>query len=129
MRDLREAAIPAAIRDRGRSAAVLDPQLRSKDGLRVRDHGSGIAPEDLPHIFDRFYRGTNSRSRPGSGLGLAIVRQVVEQHHGTVTAVNAPDGGAILTVTLPFKETPGPHNNQGAAREWDLPDAPDPASR
>lgn len=99
----------------------------SKDGLRVRDHGNGIAPEDLPHIFDRFYRGTNSRSRPGSGLGLAIVRQVVEQHHGIVTAVNAPDGGAILTVTLPFKETPGPHN-QGAAREWDLPDAPGPAS-
>lgn len=76
----------------------------SADGLRIRDHGTGIDPEDLPHIFDRFYRGTNSRSRPGSGLGLAIVRQVVEQHGGTVTAKNAPDGGAIFEVALPATE-------------------------
>lgn len=73
----------------------------SDDGLRIRDHGSGIAPADLPHIFDRFYRGTDSRGRPGSGLGLAIVRQVIEQHNGLVTARNAPDGGAIFEVTLP----------------------------
>jgi two-component system, OmpR family, sensor histidine kinase MprB len=77
----------------------------SADGLRVRDHGSGVDPGDLPYIFDRFYRGTNSRSRPGSGLGLAIVRQVVEQHKGTVTASNAPDGGAILTISLPNMQT------------------------
>jgi two-component system, OmpR family, sensor histidine kinase MprB len=73
----------------------------SPDGLRVRDHGPGIDPTDLPHIFDRFYRGTNSRSRPGSGLGLAIVHRVIDQHQGTVTATNAPDGGAIFTVRLP----------------------------
>ena len=51
-------------------------------GLRVRDHGTGIAEEDLPHLFDRFYRGATARQRPGSGLGLAIVRQVAEQHGG-----------------------------------------------
>ena len=57
----------------------------SDDGLRVRDHGSGIDPADVPHIFDRFYRGAESRRRPGSGLGLAIVRQVIEQHNGLVS--------------------------------------------
>jgi two-component system sensor histidine kinase MprB len=69
--------------------------------VRVRDHGAGIDEQDLPHVFDRFYRGVDSRSRQGSGLGLAIVRQVAEQHHGTVAAANAPDGGAVFTLTLP----------------------------
>ena len=82
------------------SGEVVEISL-SPDGLRVRDHGPGIDPTDLPHIFDRFYRGTNSRSRPGSGLGLAIVYRVIDQHGGTVTATNAPDGGAIFTVKLP----------------------------
>ena len=50
---------------------------------RPRD---GVAPEDLPHLFDRFYRGASARGRPGSGLGLAIVRQVAEQHGGSVRA-------------------------------------------
>jgi two-component system sensor histidine kinase MprB len=70
-------------------------------GIRVRDHGHGIAAEDLPHVFDRFYRGANSRGTQGSGLGLAIVRQVASQHGGSVTADNAPDGGAIFTLHLP----------------------------
>ena len=70
-------------------------------GVRIRDHGGGIDEQDLPHVFDRFYRGANSRSLQGSGLGLAIVRQVAEQHHGTVTAANAPDGGAVFRLNLP----------------------------
>jgi two-component system, OmpR family, sensor histidine kinase MprB len=70
-------------------------------GVTVRDHGQGISEQDLPHLFDRFYRGENSRSRQGSGLGLAIVRQVAEQHHGTISAANAPDGGAVFTLALP----------------------------
>ena len=70
-------------------------------GVRVRDHGTGIDAADLPHLFDRFYRGASSRGRPGSGLGLAIVRQVAEQHGGTVRAANAPDGGAEFTLDLP----------------------------
>ena len=52
----------------------------------VRDHGPGIRPEDLPHVFDRFYRATAARTLPGSGLGLAIVKQVAEAHGGTITA-------------------------------------------
>jgi len=70
-------------------------------GVTVRDHGQGISEHDLPHLFDRFYRGENSRARQGSGLGLAIVRQVAEQHRGTISAANAPDGGAVFTLTLP----------------------------
>jgi two-component system sensor histidine kinase MprB len=73
----------------------------NRDGVRVRDHGPGVDPEDLPYVFDRFFRGTNSRSRLGSGLGLAIVRQVAEQHGGSVNATNAPDGGAVFEIRLP----------------------------
>ena len=68
--------------------------------LVVRDHGPGIADEDLPFIFDRFYRAPSARGRPGSGLGLAIVRQAAEAHGGTVHAATAPDGGAQLTLAL-----------------------------
>jgi two-component system, OmpR family, sensor histidine kinase MprB len=77
-------------------------EVRVRDGrLDVRDHGPGIAPEDLPRVFDRFYRAPAARARPGSGLGLAIVRQVAETHCGTVHAANEPDGGARLTLELP----------------------------
>jgi two-component system sensor histidine kinase MprB len=72
-------------------------------GVRVRDHGGGIDPQDLPYIFDRFYRGANSRASQGSGLGLAIVRQVAESHGGSALAANAPDGGAVFTLQLPGK--------------------------
>jgi two-component system, OmpR family, sensor histidine kinase MprB len=71
------------------------------DGVAVRDHGRGIAADDLPHLFDRFYRGANDRERPGTGLGLAIVRQVAEQHGGRATATNAPGGGARFELQLP----------------------------
>ena len=71
------------------------------DGVVVRDHGTGVDEPDLPYVFDRFFRGTNSRGRQGSGLGLAIVRQVTEQHGGTASVANAPDGGAVFTLALP----------------------------
>ncbi|MGZ4293973.1 MAG: ATP-binding protein, partial [Solirubrobacteraceae bacterium] len=70
-------------------------------GVEVRDHGSGVDPEDLPYVFDRFFRGRNSRGRQGSGLGLAIVRQVAQQHGGSVSVTNAADGGAIFNLWLP----------------------------
>ena len=85
-------------------------------GIRVRDHGDGVDPQDLPHVFDRFYRGVNSRGRQGSGLGLAIVRQVAEQHGGSVTASNAPDGGAVFEIRLPVDvESAGADSNGGFA--------------
>jgi two-component system sensor histidine kinase MprB len=69
--------------------------------VTVRDHGPGIAPADLPHIFDRFYRSPQARTMPGSGLGLAIVKQVADSHHGTITAATAPDGGALFVLQFP----------------------------
>jgi two-component system sensor histidine kinase MprB len=80
---------------------------RIRDGvLQVRDEGPGIAPEDLPRIFDRFYRSPEARTMPGSGLGLAIVRQVAERHAGDVTAGPAAAGGARLTMRLPGSAVP-----------------------
>ena len=76
-------------------------EVRVRDGcLEVRDHGPGIAAEDLSRVFDRFYRAPSARGRPGSGLGLAIVRQFAETHGGTVHAANDPGGGARLTLEL-----------------------------
>jgi len=69
--------------------------------LEVRDHGPGIDAEDLPHIFDRFFRGARSRALPGSGLGLAIVRQVAELHAGSVSVAAAPGGGTVVRMRVP----------------------------
>jgi two-component system sensor histidine kinase MprB len=68
--------------------------------LTVRDHGPGIAEEDLPYVFDRFYRARAARGMPGSGLGLAIVRQVAESHGGDVVAEPAEGGGTRMVLTL-----------------------------
>lgn len=76
------------------------------EGVSVRDHGPGIPPDDLPHVFDRFFRGIDSRGHQGSGLGLAIVRQVAIQHGGSVSAANAPGGGAIFAMHLPAQLSP-----------------------
>ncbi|MFI6294665.1 ATP-binding protein [Nonomuraea sp. NPDC050790] len=69
--------------------------------LTVRDHGSGIPPGDLPHVFERFYRAATARSMPGSGLGLAIVKQIVDSHGGTVSASPAPGTGTVIRLALP----------------------------
>ena len=69
--------------------------------LSVRDHGPGIGPADLPHVFDRFYRSAAARAVPGSGLGLAIVRQVAEGHGGAVSAEAAQGGGTRFRLVLP----------------------------
>ncbi|MDX6466094.1 MAG: two-component system, OmpR family, sensor histidine kinase MprB [Gaiellaceae bacterium] len=71
--------------------------------LVVRDYGPGIAEEDRERVFDRFYRATAARSLPGSGLGLAIVREIAEAHGGSVSAEEAPGGGALLRLRLPEK--------------------------
>jgi two-component system, OmpR family, sensor histidine kinase MprB len=73
--------------------------------VTVRDHGPGIADEDLPHVFDRFYRAPRARGLPGSGLGLAIVKQVAETHGGNVVAEPAPGGGARLRLALPVSRS------------------------
>jgi two-component system, OmpR family, sensor histidine kinase MprB len=76
-------------------------EITLRDGLlTVRDHGPGFVEDDLERVFDRFYRTDHARRLPGSGLGLAIVKQAAEAHGGSATAVNAPDGGAILRVSF-----------------------------
>ena len=67
----------------------------------MSDDGPGVDPIDRPFIFDRFYRAQGSRGTPGAGLGLAICRALVEAQGGSVTAGDAPDGGARFTVLLP----------------------------
>jgi len=76
--------------------------VRLRDGeLTVSDTGPGISDQDLPHVFERFYRSTEARTLPGSGLGLAIVQQTAQRHGGTISAGRAPGGGALFTMRLP----------------------------
>jgi two-component system sensor histidine kinase MprB len=84
----------------------IDVRLRHGT-LVVRDHGPGFADKDLPHVFDRFYRADQARRMPGSGLGLAIVKQAAEAHGGWVEAANAPDGGAVVTLSFGAPTTTG----------------------
>lgn len=69
--------------------------------LTVRDHGPGIAPQDIPYVFDRFYRAEAARALPGSGLGLAMARQIARAHGAELTAEAAPGGGALFRLVLP----------------------------
>jgi PAS domain S-box-containing protein len=88
---------------------TVDHSGKSWVAFIVQDTGPGISPEDLPHLFDRFYRGKAGHATgvPGTGLGLAIVKQMVEKHNGRLDVKNVPDGhGAIFTVWLPVEQEP-----------------------
>ncbi|WP_254716311.1 HAMP domain-containing sensor histidine kinase [Actinomadura sp. WMMB 499] len=76
--------------------------------LTVRDHGPGIPPEDLPHVFERFWRSPSARSLPGSGLGLSIVARSVTESGGTVVLEPADGGGTLARVRLPGTGRPPP---------------------
>jgi two-component system, OmpR family, sensor kinase len=76
--------------------------------IQVIDQGNGIAPDDLPHIFDRFYRGENAHSSAnllvqGTGLGLSIAQAIAQAYQGTITVCSAPGEGTTLTVSFPYK--------------------------
>ncbi len=77
--------------------------------IDVEDSGPGIRSQDLPRLFDRFYRAHGPRTGDGggSGLGLAIVKRLVELHGGTISATNGPAGGAVFTIVLPREEPQG----------------------
>ncbi|MDC0770200.1 sensor histidine kinase [Streptomyces sp. HD] len=88
-------------------------EVRLADGvLTVRDHGPGIPAEELPHVFDRFWRSPSARALPGSGLGLSIVVRTVEQAGGQVSLARAEGGGTVATVRLPGAPTPPPAEPQ-----------------
>jgi CheY-like chemotaxis protein len=82
------------------SGAIESKRVR----IDVRDTGSGISEQDLPHIFERFYRGDASRTRAtgNTGLGLAMARSIVEAHGGTIDVTSAPGAGARFTIHLPL---------------------------
>jgi two-component system sensor histidine kinase MprB len=91
------------------SPAGAEVEVQVQDGeVKIRDHGPGIAEEDLPFIFDRFYRARSARGMPGSGLGLAIVRQVALAHGGEVRAEAAEGGGTRISLRLNGNRPPGP---------------------
>lgn len=80
-------------------------QTQDTVNIEVCDQGIGIPPEDLERVFDKFYRVQRPESVSGTGLGLAICKGIVEAHGGTIQANNRPDGGTIVTVTLPKEQT------------------------
>jgi two-component system, OmpR family, sensor histidine kinase MprB len=92
--------------------------LLSGGELTVADEGPGIPPDDLPHVFERFYRSVSSRAVSGSGLGLAIVRKAAEHHGGEVHAENRPGGGALLRIRFPgaAEASPDGHHGPGLPR-------------
>jgi two-component system OmpR family sensor kinase len=77
--------------------------------VTVADNGPGLAPDDAARVFDRFYRGDQSRARRtgGSGLGLAIAKSIVDAHHGTISLDTQPGAGCRFTVTLPKAQPDG----------------------
>ena len=69
--------------------------------ISIKDSGTGIPPHDLPHIFDRLYRGDKSRSHRGLGLGLSLVQAVIRAHKGRIEVQSSPDEGSTFTLVLP----------------------------
>jgi signal transduction histidine kinase len=90
-------------KENGEVHITAEPQI-GVVSLTVADTGEGIAPEDLPRVFERFYRADKSRTGGGghTGLGLAISRAIVQAHGGDITVTSPPGSGAIFTVTLPL---------------------------
>jgi two-component system sensor histidine kinase MtrB len=103
---LRHGALPVRVAMTVREASAGDgPGGAGRYAvIEVTDSGPGIPDDVLPHVFDRFYKSDTSRTRTeGSGLGLSITAENVHLHGGTITAANAPAGGAVFTVTLPLR--------------------------
>ena len=107
------AKLREAIRNLVSNALKYTPQengkisfsLRRKDMFAVfalKDSGVGISREDLPHIFERFWRAKNSEHVPGSGLGLALAKHIIERHNGTLTAKSGRGQGSTFEIRLPF---------------------------
>jgi len=102
--------------DNGHKFSPPDAPLEVRVGpneVEVRDHGPGVADEDKPMVFDRFFRSTSARSEPGSGLGLSIVDQVARRHGGETWVRDAEGGGAVVGFALRSAPAPPPTTTQG----------------
>ena len=91
--------------ERGGAVELLVEPVPDGIQMDVRDTGAGIAPEQLPHIFEKFYQADNQTraTSAGTGLGLAIAKEIVEAHQGTITCESTPGMGATFTITLPIR--------------------------
>jgi two-component system, OmpR family, sensor histidine kinase BaeS len=98
----------------GSTVEVTVRTLDTAAVLEVLDRGPGFPPDELPQVFERFWRGSGAVGTGGSGIGLAVVAEVVAAHGGTVTAGNRRGGGAQLTVRLPRAETVLPSRGTAA---------------
>jgi signal transduction histidine kinase len=94
----------------GSEIGVETTLLDSQAMIRITDQGAGVMPEDLPHVFERFYRGRGEAEQinRGLGIGLAIAREIIERHRGTIALDNRPEGGAVLEIRLPLGDRIGP---------------------
>ena len=110
----------ANVRAHTPAGTAVAVSLRPENGdavLEVADRGPGLAPEELEHVFERFYRADPSRARAsgGAGLGLSIVAAVAEAHGGRVAARSAPEGGAVFTVVVPLAPGARSQGNHGVS--------------
>ena len=84
------------------SIEIKAQQVGREIEIEFADHGIGIPPQDLPHVFDKFYRGQGNQRVSGTGLGLSICKGIVESHGGHIVAENCPGGGTVIKITLPI---------------------------
>ncbi|WP_405539710.1 HAMP domain-containing histidine kinase [Streptomyces sp. NBC_00075] len=101
----------------GDTVTVTTSATPSEALAEVADNGPGIPADELPHVFDRLWRGARARATDGSGIGLAVVKELVTAHGGTVTAASGPNGGTRLTLRLPRSAPQGPRLGLGLDAE------------
>jgi PAS domain S-box-containing protein len=104
----------------GRPIRISARERAGEALLEVRDHGPGIPESDLGRLFQRFERAASMRNYGGLGLGLYLIQGIVEAHGGTVTAANAPDGGACFRITLPLRPAAAPIDALGDVNATDV---------
>ncbi|GHC69665.1 two-component sensor histidine kinase [Nocardiopsis terrae] len=122
----RPGALERALANPVENSAKFDPdgstpiEIRVRDGsVEVLDRGPGVDPEEIDHLFERFFRATVARSLPGSGLGLAMVKEIAHAHGGRVSARNRDGGGTVIGLHLPVhhpprdESAPGPEESPG----------------
>ena len=86
----------------GGRVSITTATERDHSTVTVADTGPGLGDDEIPHLFERFWRGDAANTAPGSGIGLAVVAELVNAHHGTIRAANRTGGGATFIITMPL---------------------------